>query len=74
MYTVLLSRTYVLPSLGTLGRTVRVSLLQDTDTFALRWEVAVLVRTSKGLARGSITRRKTRTDAMRLVRELLYAA
>lgn len=64
---VLLSRSYPLPT----GAVARVDLLQDTS-LVKRWEVTILVRTSRGVLVGSITRRKTRTDAMRLVRKAIH--
>lgn len=67
MHTVLLSRSYPLSATSS----ARVDLLQDTDTLHRVWEVTVIVRTSKGVTLGSITRRKTRSEAMRTVRRLL---
>lgn len=70
MQTVLISRSYPLSATSS----VRVDLLQDTDTLRRVWEVTVIVRTSKGATLGSITRRKTRSEAMRTVRRLLATA
>lgn len=70
MHTVLLSRSFPLSAISS----ARVDLLQDTDTLRKYWEVTVVVRTSKGVMLGSITRRKTRTEAMRTVRRMLYTA
>lgn len=67
MHTVLLSRSYPLSATSS----ARVDLLQDTDTLHKVWEVTVIVRTSKGVTLGSVTRRKTRSEAMRTVRRLL---
>lgn len=67
MHMVLLSRSYPLSATSS----VRVDLLQNTDTLRRVWEVTVIVRTSKGATLGSITRRKTRSEAMRTVRRLL---
>jgi len=67
MHTVLLSRSYPLSATSS----ARVDLLQDTDTLHRVWEVTVIVRTSKGVTLGSVTRRKTRSEAMRTVRRLL---
>jgi len=64
---VLLSRSYPLPT----GAVARVDLLQDSS-LVKRWEVTILLRTSRGVLVGSITRRKTRTDAMRLVRKAIH--
>lgn len=64
---VLLSRSYPLPT----GAIARVDLLQDSS-LVKRWEVTILLRTSRGVLVGSITRRKTRTDAMRLVRKAIH--
>ena len=73
MQLVLLCRHFALPALGTQGRLARVSLLQDTDTMRKSWEVSVIVRTNKrGTVLGATTRKRTRTDAMRLVRQMLY--
>lgn len=68
MHTVLIARRYV-----TTRNTLEVSLLQDTVTFARMWEVRVLFHTRKhGVRVGAITRRKTRTAAMAIVRRALY--
>jgi len=64
---VLLSRSYPLPT----GAVARVDLLQDSS-LAKRWEVTILLRTSRGVLVGSMTRRKTRTEAMRLVRKAIH--
>lgn len=64
---VLLSRSYPLPT----GAIARVDLLQDSS-LVKRWEVTILLRTSRGVLVGSVTRRKTRTDAMRLVRKAIH--
>lgn len=64
---VMLSRSYPLPT----GAVARVDLLQDSS-LVKRWEVTILVRTSRGVLVGSVTRRKTRTEAMRLVRKAIY--
>ena len=64
---VLLSRSYPLPT----GAVARVDLLQDSS-LVKRWEVTILVRTSRGVLVGSMTRRKTRTEAMRLVRKIIH--
>lgn len=64
---VLLSRSYPLPT----GAIARVDLLQDSS-LVKRWEVTILLRTSRGVLVGSMTRRKTRTDAMRLVRKAIH--
>lgn len=64
---VLLSRSYPLPT----GAVARVDLLQDSS-LVKRWEVTILLRTSRGVLVGSMTRRKTRTDAMRLVRKAIH--
>lgn len=74
MHLVLLSRTYTLPSLGVKLRTARVSLLQNTDTGRFSWEVEITAHTSRGIVKGAITRRPTRTAAMRLVRQMLYSS
>lgn len=63
----MLSRSYPLPT----GAVARVDLLQDSS-LVKRWEVTILVRTSRGVLVGSVTRRKTRTDAMRLVRKAIH--
>lgn len=63
----MLSRSYPLPT----GAIARVDLLQDSS-LVKRWEVTILVRTSRGVLVGSVTRRKTRTDAMRLVRKAIH--
>lgn len=63
----MLSRSYPLPT----GAVARVDLLQDSS-LVKRWEVTILVRTSRGVLVGSMTRRKTRTDAMRLVRKAIH--
>lgn len=70
MQLVLISRSFPLSA----TRSLRVDLLQDTDTLAKVWEVTFVVRTSKGATLGSITRRKTRTEAMRIVRRALHPA
>ncbi len=68
MHTVLLSRTYATPS----GSTLRVSLLQDTDTLATTWEVRRMT-CSVGAWVGTATRNvPSRMEAMRLVRRHLY--
>lgn len=64
---VLLSRSYPLPT----GAVARVDLLQDCS-LVKRWEVTILLRTSRGVLVGSMTRRKTRTEAMRLVRKIIH--
>jgi hypothetical protein len=64
---VMLSRSYPLPT----GAVARVDLLQDSS-LVKRWEVTILVRTSRGVLVGSVTRRKTRTEAMRLVRKAIH--
>lgn len=74
MHLILLSRSYVLPSLGAKHRTARISLLQHTDTGRTVWEVEVIVRTSRRIVRGAITRKPTRMAAMRVVRSLLYGS
>lgn len=72
MYTILLSRSYPLPNGKT---TLRVDLLQHTDTLAKVWEVTVLFRSARhGVQTGSITRRKTRSEAMRIVRRALHSS
>ena len=63
----MLSRSYPLPT----GAVARVDLLQDSS-LVKRWEVTILVRTSRGVLVGSMTRRKTRTEAMRLVRKAIH--
>jgi len=63
----MLSRSYPLPT----GAVARVDLLQDSS-LVKRWEVTILVRTSRGVLVGSVTRRKTRTEAMRLVRKAIH--
>lgn len=72
MHLILLSRSYVLPSLGAKQRTARVSLLQHTDTGRTVWEVEVIARTTRGIVKGAIARKPTRTAAMRVVRQMLY--
>lgn len=67
MHLVLLSRCYPLPT----GAVARVDLLQD-NSLVKRWEVTILLRTSRGVLVGRMTRRKTRTEAMRLVRKSLH--
>lgn len=64
---VMLSRSYPLPT----GAVARVDLLQDSS-LVKRWEVTILLRTSRGVLVGSMTRRKTRTEAMRLVRKAIH--
>lgn len=72
MHLILLSRCYPLPT----GAVARVALLQDCDTLRTCWEVAVTLTSprTKRVTVGSITRRTTRTEAMRLVRKMLYPA
>lgn len=70
MQIVLVSRTFSTPS----GSTLRVSLLQDTDTLAKTWEVRRMTF-SVGAWVGTSSRNfATRTEAMRLVRRALYRA
>ena len=70
MQLVLISRTFSTPS----GSTLRVSLLQDTDTLAKTWEVRRMTF-SVGAWVGTSSRNfATRTEAMRLVRKALYRA
>lgn len=72
MHMVLLSRSYPLPSDGS----IRVLLLQDTDTLRKTWEVVITTRTKTGNIVGITSRVKTRSEAMRMVRNRLarYAA
>lgn len=70
MQIVLISRTFSTPS----GSTLRVSLLQDTDTLSKTWEVRRMTF-SVGAWVGTSSRNfATRTEAMRLVRKALYRA
>ena len=69
MHAVLLTRKYPTSP----NSWLEVSLLQDTETLAKVWEIRALLHTAKrGTLVGSITRRKTRSEAMQIVRRLLY--
>lgn len=70
MQIVLLSRTFSTPS----GTTLRVSLLQDTDTLSKTWEVRRLTFSVGAWVGISSRNFATRTDAMRLVRKVLHPA
>ena len=69
MHAVLLARKYPISP----NSWLEVSLLQDTETMAKVWEIRTMLQTSKrGTLVGSITRRKTRSEAMQIVRRSLY--
>jgi hypothetical protein len=70
MHLILLSRDYVTP----FGYTLRVSLLQDTDTMRKAWEVRSLMPNGRGWVGVSSRAFASRSEAMRLVRRSLYSS
>lgn len=68
MHLILLSRTFTTPA----GSTLRVSLLQDTDTLETTWEVRRMTFSIGAWVGTSSRNFATRTEAMRLVRRMFY--
>lgn len=70
MELILLSRDFHAPN----ALTLRVSLLQDVDTMRQRWEVRGWFTRPNGGTYGQTTTKRTRSEAMRIVRHYFHPA